>query len=189
MEASYATTKFSQNDGFKGIPSVPQGHHLVYFSPQVLNGELLTDGTDSLQSPGAPFARRLWAGGSVIFNREDKEQLKLAEHHALCGEDITDVQIKGKEGEEKVFVTVRRRIANLPGSGRNARINRRLLMAMDKEKLVGSNEFMGILAIQEERNLVFMREKSKEQAREDLEKVGRIIKRMYKITIDCFSRS
>ncbi len=188
LEPSCVAAQFPQNDAFQGIPAVPQGHHLVYFSPQIRDGELLADGTDSLQSPGSPFVRRLWAVGSVVFNREDKRQLKLTGHYALCGEDITDVQVKGKEGEERVFVTVRRRIANLSGSGRNARINRTLLMAMDKEKLVGSDDFMGLLAIQEERYLVFMRERTKEQAKEDLKKVGRIIKRMFKVFFVCLHR-
>lgn len=50
--------------------SLPQGHHLVYFSPQVPSSVLLSDGTDPLQSPGEPFVRRMWAGGSIVFDNK-----------------------------------------------------------------------------------------------------------------------
>ena len=64
-----------------GIPAsfaktpIPQGHHLVYFPPPVPDRSLLPDGTDSLHSPGAPFIKRLWGGGSLVFNQEERLQL------------------------------------------------------------------------------------------------------------------
>lgn len=43
---------------------VPFGHHLVYFPTQSKLSELLPDATEPLQSPGRPFDRRMWAGGT-----------------------------------------------------------------------------------------------------------------------------
>lgn len=85
--------------------SLPEGHHLVYFPPQIRASGLLPDGTDPFQSPGAPFVRRMWAGGSVDFG----SNLPLDSSPALCVESIDAVSVKGRPGEEKIFVDVLRR--------------------------------------------------------------------------------
>lgn len=93
--------------------SMPPGHHLVYFPPQVTLAELLPDGTDILHTPGEPFNRRLWAGGKVIFppSRNDNGDLLLNGNRAVCVENIDNVDIKGPEGDEKILVTIDRRFA------------------------------------------------------------------------------
>lgn len=100
------------------LPSVqqpqhlPPGYHLIYFPPQVPPSQLLPDGTDLLHSPGAPFNRRLWAGGNVFFP-PSKENLLLNGQRAVCVETISDVNVRGAAGDEKVFVTIDRRFSSV----------------------------------------------------------------------------
>ena len=74
--------------------------HLVYFPAVHDSYLLLPDGTLSLYSPGRPFTRSMWAGGRMTFLKDiptDGEPF-----HA--NENILDVHVKGRQGEEKVFV-------------------------------------------------------------------------------------
>lgn len=123
---------------------MPQGHHLVYFPPQIPPSQLLPDGTDPDHSPGGPFVRRMWAGGSVRFADGWQEQLRLDGRRALCVESIGDVSFtEGRApGAEKVFVDVWRRYGAV-GQGDGAR---------DVAAVQSSP------AIEEKRVLVFMRE-------------------------------
>lgn len=162
---------------------LPQGHHLVYFNPQIPSSELLPDGTDPLQSPGAPFVRRMWAGGSLVFNPSRQRHLQLDTTRATCIEKISDVSVKGTEGEEKVFVSIERRIGlaghkycdPLYSSGSEPReIFRRFVRGYLQIKDATK---MGNLSMVETRNLVFMREKSAEAAKADAAKPGKVLKR------------
>ena len=82
------------------------GHHLVYFPPPTLSSQLLEDGTDTIHSPGGPYTRRLWAGGSIKFPRPDV--YTLHGQRAAMVESIEDVQIKGPPSSEKIFVGIGR---------------------------------------------------------------------------------
>ena len=84
------------------------GYHLVYFPPLTPLSHLLPDGTDPEQSPGEPFVHRMWAGGSIRF-RPDQNTF-LRKQRAVALERIIDVVTKGAPGDEKVIVTVERRI-------------------------------------------------------------------------------
>ncbi|KAF4951440.1 hypothetical protein FGADI_7464 [Fusarium gaditjirri] len=86
--------------------ALPQGHHLVYFPIQLPPSRLIPDGADPDHSPGPPYTRRVWAGGEVIFKGDE---MKLDARPAICKEKIEDVALRGKEGEEKVFVDVWRK--------------------------------------------------------------------------------
>ncbi|CAG8962150.1 hypothetical protein HYFRA_00005196 [Hymenoscyphus fraxineus] len=143
---------------------LPPGHHLVYFPPQVLSRDLLPDGTDPLQSPGPPYVRRMWAGGSLQFKLSGfypQNSLVLDGRRAFCIEKIQDVTTKGEGENEKVFVTIERTFStsdafevpctNSPSSGAEC----------------------GLL---EMRNLVFMKEKNPEDAKRDAEKPDRVVK-------------
>ena len=79
-------------------------HHLVYFPNVPRTSLLLPDGTDSLHSPGPPFTRRMWAGGTMEFRQDI--QMDGSPYH--CSESIEDVQARGEEGEEKIFVKINR---------------------------------------------------------------------------------
>jgi hypothetical protein len=146
-------------------PPLPLGHHLVYFSPQVLEFDLLPDGTDFLHFPGHPFSRRLWTGGSLSFNRNPYFQLHTANMSALCKEEITKVWTAGQEGDEKVFVTIRRRIG---GFGRRSKPSETKIDwgHIDTSSIQWRSK-LEKLALVETRTLVFMREKSKAAARRD----------------------
>lgn len=155
----------------QGESSLPLGHHLVYFPPQVLNSDLLPDGTDILHSPGRPFVRRLWTGGSLSFNRNQFFGLHMINMSALCKEEITDVWTKGQEDDEKVFVAIRRRIG---GFGKDympsqwfGKPEPEWGPLKGKSDQWGMKSQMGKLAVVETRNLVFLKKKSKRQARQD----------------------
>ncbi|KAI1646410.1 uncharacterized protein F4817DRAFT_340744 [Daldinia loculata] len=133
---------------------LPQGHHLVYFPLQKTASELCHDGTDPLHSPGGPFERRMWAGGSIEFN----DDFRLDSSKVVCKEKVDQVTVKGSEGQEKIFVDVLREYMR-EGDFNNPSTSR---------------------GIRERRGLVFMRGVNKEQARENLAKAalgrGRIVK-------------
>ncbi|RKF83979.1 Hydroxyacyl-thioester dehydratase type 2, mitochondrial [Golovinomyces cichoracearum] len=93
----------------KGKFYLPAGHHFVYFNQQVPTGSLLPDGTDDLHSPGHPYERRLWVGGSIEFTKTFTLFPKI---QMICLEKITDVRVTGIHGNEKVFVEITRRIIN-----------------------------------------------------------------------------
>ncbi|KAI2472078.1 hypothetical protein F4781DRAFT_428847 [Annulohypoxylon bovei var. microspora] len=127
------------------ISRLPQGHHLVYFPLQKTPSELCPDGTDPFHSPGDPFVRRMWAGGSIDFDGF----FRLNSTSAVCMERIEDVTVRGPEGQEKLFVNVLREY---------------LIKADIKDGEDPTSR------IKEQRSLVFMRGLSKEQARENLAK-------------------
>ncbi|KAH6636151.1 hypothetical protein F5144DRAFT_628227 [Chaetomium tenue] len=113
--------------------TLPQGHHLVYFPLQLPPSQLMPDGTDPAHWPGAPFVRRMWAGGEVVFREGWDRDLCLDGRAALCVEEVDGPVLKGVEGDEKVFVEVRRGYG-LGGVGRE-------------------------VVVEEVRRLVFMRER------------------------------
>lgn len=150
------------------------GHHLIYFPPQVRASELLPDGTDVLHTPGHPFDCRMWAGGQVRFPKEGG--LLLNGRRAVCLEGIRDVTIKGREGEEKVFVGIERRVADVAEQESEEDIRGRLWTKDEEDN--------GDAVVVERRNLVFMRPKSPEQkgpSSENAGRDGRVVKRRYNL--------
>lgn len=152
---------------------LPLGHHLVYFSPQVSEGELLSDGTDTLQFPGPPFVRRMWAGGSVVFNGSKSSQLHLDNTRAACIERVSDVTVKGPEEDEKIFVKIQRLYRHT-----NEAADR--LEQGESGAQHGSTEDTDTAAVIEHRDLVFMRNKSA-AANLEAAKSRRIVKRLLTI--------
>ncbi|GAD95828.1 conserved hypothetical protein [Paecilomyces variotii No. 5] len=133
------------------------GHHLVYFPPQVTLSQLLPDGTDVLHTPGEPFNRRMWAGGRVRFPQQGGPLLDG--RRAVCIEGIRDVRVKGLNGEEKIFVSIERRVATVGEQETEEEIRNRVWQA--------SEEDFGDAEIIEKRDLVFLREKTPEQLQND----------------------
>ncbi|CAN8096354.1 unnamed protein product [Discula destructiva] len=141
-----------------GHPVVPQGHHLVGFAPAPLTDDLLPDGTDSDHSPGPPFTRRLWAGGSVTFSEDWKLQMAFNINKWACQESITDVRLGGAppigqiasdaapNNGDKVFVDIERQY-----------------------KTCLRNGWSAAPAIVERRTLCFMRPKTAQDIKRDLE--------------------
>lgn len=150
----YSTPFASAKHETTVLPSIqsprymPEGHHLIYFPPQVTLSQLLPDGTDNLHYPGNPFNRRLWAGGSVTFPSTGR--LLLNGQRAVCVEVIRNVNIKGREGEEKIFVTIERRFASVQEDEDEADTRSRVL---DSSSSV----------LTEQRELVFLRDRTTQQ--------------------------
>jgi hypothetical protein len=155
---------------------LPQSHHIVYFNPEVPSNELFPDGTDALHSPGPPFMRRMWAGGSIAFNKFENRQL-LLNTRAVCIERIVDVTVKGEQGDEKIFVNIERRIGPVDNE------NSTLLddSAIDQQLLsryrADDDDYIGQAALVESRIIVFMREKDIATAKKDQMKPLKIIRR------------
>ncbi|PTU17721.1 hypothetical protein P175DRAFT_0504463 [Aspergillus ochraceoroseus IBT 24754] len=147
---------------------LPAGHHLVYFPPQVTLSQLLPDGTDTLHSPGEPFNRRLWAGGSIRFSATNS--LPLDGSRAVCIEGIRDVIVKGQPGEEKIIVKIGRHIGPVQEGEDESSIRKRIWSETDHECSSGH------ISIIENRDLVFMRDKTAKQLADDKAKFSQAAK-------------
>jgi hypothetical protein len=153
--ASLSTLSAGMSSTSTQAPALlPPAFHLVHFNPALPAAKLLPDGTDPNQSPGEPFTRRMWAGGSLRFNHGAAvAPMRLDGGPAVCVEGIRDVTIKGGAGEEKIFVGIERRMAAVAdGTESDASIRQRL-WAEDEEDLAQA-------AVVERRNIVFMRERT-----------------------------
>ena len=85
---------------------LPYGYHLVHFPPPIRSSKLLPDGTDPMQSPGGLFSRRMWAGGDITFGKSGK----LENSPVHCVERISDVQVRGLDENQKIFVSIERSV-------------------------------------------------------------------------------
>ncbi|KAF2172736.1 hypothetical protein M409DRAFT_16699 [Zasmidium cellare ATCC 36951] len=157
---------------------LPIPHHLLYFEPSKRASDMLADGTNPDQSPGEPFVRRMWAGGNVLYNQANPFLLDAS--RGVCAEFIRNVTLKGKEGDEKIFVAIERRLAkatedeverlatatNDPAAKKDLdhRVRQRLWRDSDTD--------FGDCSILETRNIVFMRARTPEQAKADAAKTG-----------------
>ncbi|GAB7347790.1 hypothetical protein MBLNU459_g5331t1 [Dothideomycetes sp. NU459] len=154
---------------------LPIPHHLLYFEPTKPPSDLLADGTNPDQSPGDPFSRRMWAGGSVLYNTANP--LYMDNSRGVCVEGIRDVAIKGKPGDEKVFVGIERRLAGLTKEENDALAScgqdeakvSDLEEAVRKRLWMASDTDFGPASVIERRNIVFMRERSGAEAKAAIE--------------------
>lgn len=96
----------------------------------------------------------MWAGGSLRINAQ--RPLSLNGQRAACWERIVDVTVKGKEGDEKVFVGMERRVGLVQADETDEDVRTRFLPAKEGQELSG--ELDGEWSAIERRNLVFMRE-------------------------------
>ncbi|KAK4106111.1 hypothetical protein N658DRAFT_563052 [Parathielavia hyrcaniae] len=155
-------------------PPLPQGYHLVYFPLKLPPSRLMPDGTDPAHWPGAPFARRMWAGGRVVFREGWRESMRLDGRRAICvervvpeslevmqggrlgggGEQGVGMEIGEERERERVFVEVQRLYGVVPAGagGGGGRVT-------DEEVGRGLLEGRGV-AVEEVRRLVFMRERT-----------------------------
>lgn len=179
--AQFIPDNWLPNSTFEdGLPTpsssldLPPSHHLVYFNPALPPSKLLPDGTDPSQSPGDPFVRRMWAGGNVRWNKP----VKVNGERYACVEGIRDVTIKGKPGQEKVFVGIERRVG-IAGSRGEEEIRARL-WADNEEDFAGAD-------IVERRNIVFMYERTAEELEKTKQKGAAVPKdKMLKRTSHSF---
>ncbi|KAL1608374.1 hypothetical protein SLS60_003315 [Paraconiothyrium brasiliense] len=153
----------------KAIPKVAMpyaiGEHLIFCNPSLSDDQLLSDGTDPLHSPCGSFIRRMWAGGAV---RVDKNvyfgtNTGWAPYkHILCLERIKDVRLRGQGDKEKIFITIERKFARSGPLFRAVQDSRdkplqgpSLNVALKEEMRKSDQAFLT-----EDRNIVFMRERS-----------------------------
>ena len=144
---------------------------------------MLPDGTNPDQSPGEPFVRRMWAGGRVLYNQDNP--FLLDGTRGVCAEFIRSVTIKGKEGDEKLFVAIERRLAKaaadetdrLAAAATDTQARSDLHHRVRQRLWRNDSDDFGECSIIEARNIVFMRARSKEQAQADARKgAGKILK-------------
>ncbi|KAK3401155.1 hypothetical protein B0T20DRAFT_451759 [Sordaria brevicollis] len=101
--------------------ALPPGYHLAYYPLQTAPHLLFPDGTDADHCPGAPFTRRMWAGGRIEFLLPDNTQQEeptpavVDGRKTLCVETLgvpPTVQV-GKDGgkaeEQRVWVDIYRK--------------------------------------------------------------------------------
>lgn len=138
---------------------MPQGHHLVYFAPDHSTNDLLPDGTDTEHSPGPPFMRRLWASGSVTFNKGWKDHLLSSQiFDASCQEAISDVRLSGVSPTDQMTSDV------VPGVGS------RVFVEIERQYSSWcSKSNSQVTSIVERRTLCFMNPKTAEEMKRDLE--------------------
>ncbi|KAF2446253.1 hypothetical protein P171DRAFT_255815 [Karstenula rhodostoma CBS 690.94] len=144
------------------------GEHLVFCNPTLSDDKLLPDGTDQLHSPGNSFVRRMWAGGAVRVNKNlyfDANAGWVLHKHILCFERIKDVRLRGHGEKEKIFITIERKFARydpvfqaIQDSRNKPRRGPSLPVAL-KEQMRNWNQAF----VTEDRNIVFMRERSAEE--------------------------
>ncbi|KAI6820668.1 hypothetical protein KC332_g3931 [Hortaea werneckii] len=149
---------------------LPIPHHLVYFEPTKPSSQMLADGTNPDQSPGAPYDRRMWAGGRVQYSHSNP--LTLDAGRGVCAEFIRNMTVKGNEGEEKLYVSIERRLAKATNDELEG-LSHAQVDALSKETLEhrvrqrlwrdDEGDF-GPCSVLETRNIVFMRNRSKEAA-------------------------
>lgn len=87
------------------------------------------------------------------------------------------MEIKGREGEEKVIVTIERRVGTVP-EGEDELGSRERLCNQDKDESLDPLS-RGQVSLIENRNLIFMRGKSGEQIaadKRDFENPSRVVK-------------
>ncbi|KAK5994805.1 Mesaconyl-C(4)-CoA hydratase [Cladobotryum mycophilum] len=87
--------------------TVPPGYHLVYFTPEDIESGLGPDGSDQTFNALAPFTRRMWAGGKMVFDPKHPLQTDLpAEEHTKL---VNAIAKTNKAGEEMVLVEVEKK--------------------------------------------------------------------------------
>ncbi|KAJ5151353.1 uncharacterized protein N7482_010605 [Penicillium canariense] len=96
--------------------SVPPGYHLVYFTPAFLEGELGPDGTDASYNPEAPFTRRMWAGGEVLWPRSadgKPNPLRVGQEVRETTRVLSaEPKVVMKTGEDMIVVGVEKEFSN-----------------------------------------------------------------------------
>ncbi|KAK5109519.1 hypothetical protein LTR62_006971 [Meristemomyces frigidus] len=158
--------------------TLPVPHHLIYFEPTKPQSHMLPDGTNPDQSPGAPFVRRMWAGGHVLYNHSNP--LLLDSTRAVCAEFIRSVTLKGLPGAERLFVRIERRLAratpaelHLLAAAQTSAEEKETLEHRVRQRLWRDNDTdFGPCSILENRNIVFMRARSAEEAARETAKAA-----------------
>ena len=96
----------------EGTP-IPPGYHLAYFTPAALPDELGADGTDRSYSPSKPYTRRMWAGGEISWDADNR--LRVGEEVTETTELLSADAKVTRTGEEMIVVGVEKTFKNQVG--------------------------------------------------------------------------
>lgn len=152
-----------------GYPVTPLSDALTRFNARMPSSMLLSDGTDPLHSPGAPWLRRMWAGGAVrlspSFEFGIASPLGISMEGSLglwnklmCFERIKDVQLRGNGAEAKIFVTIERSFRHSPTRENGVEHRPQQYVRAGQSQQAGhSDDDWGDAFMKEERHLVFLR--------------------------------
>ena len=97
-----------------GTP-IPAGHHLVYFTPSIIESELGLDGTDRTVNPLAPYTRRMWAGGELTWTQDTNAVLRVGQEVCETTKLLSAEPKKLKNGGEMLVVGVEKIFENDQG--------------------------------------------------------------------------
>ncbi|KAL9949767.1 hypothetical protein ACHAO3_001988 [Verticillium nonalfalfae] len=87
-----------------GTP-LPHGYHLVYFTPNGIEGELGADGTDKTFNAPSPFSRRMWAGGKMMWPAGE-EPIRVGDEVEERTRLLGATAKASRRGEDMVLVDV-----------------------------------------------------------------------------------
>lgn len=98
----------------EGTP-IPPGHHLVYFTPSIIESELGLDGSDRTVNPLSPFTRRMWAGGDLQWTQSRSSLLRVGQTIRETTKLLSAEPKKLKNGSEMLLVSVEKSFDNDAG--------------------------------------------------------------------------
>lgn len=105
-------TNVVQSPPKAGTP-LPPGYHLVYTASASLEDDLGADGTDKTFNPPGTFTRRMWAGGSMAWSKQNL--LRIGEDVEEWTRLISAVPKTSLSGHEMVLVEIEKEFANSNG--------------------------------------------------------------------------
>jgi len=97
-----------------GTP-IPAGHHLVYFTPSIIEDELGKDGTDKTVNPVHPYTRRMWAGGEMNWTQDEVSLLRVGQEIQETTKLTSAVPKQLKNGGQMLLVGVEKTFENNKG--------------------------------------------------------------------------
>jgi hypothetical protein len=173
--AGFLPRSWCRSLNYSGSP-MAFGDHLVWFNPAEATSKLLPDGTDATHSPGEPWVRRMWAGGSIQLKPNgylDYARCCTAGTVMAGTEQIKHVRLHGEGDTAKIFVTIERRFAGLEdaerGVDKGKHDKRPPGVSVHPQEAQGDltqqlrakvDDGWGDAVLKEERNLVFFKERT-----------------------------
>jgi hydroxyacyl-ACP dehydratase HTD2-like protein with hotdog domain len=109
----YETVNIESKIPPEGTP-VPPGYHLAYFTPQGCEQDLGLDGTDSTVNPPYPFIRRMWAGGSLSWDKWNP--IRVGQTVKEITKILSAKPKQTRAGQEMIVVEVEKKFVNELGT-------------------------------------------------------------------------
>lgn len=93
--------------------TLPPVYHMAYFTPLAAEHELGPDGAERTFNPGEPFTRRMWSGGSMIWNQENPLRLGQEVEEVTTLEKVESKQTRDRKS--MIVVTGKKEYTNHGG--------------------------------------------------------------------------